>query len=133
MNKRIVKNIVACVLCFLILFGVVYAFVVWRYTTKINVVEPFVVTSDLPREVTLIQGLYNYNINVTNIYQSSFNATLYYWVTSENVTYNITPANGTTITVFSFQTVSIPISIEIMLNECETSGFIEITWAIERV
>jgi hypothetical protein len=132
MDKRL-KILTALTAIAIMTVAVVYAVIVWKYTTEITVQEPFEVKTNLPAEISLYPGTYNYWINVTNHGGEPLNATLYYTVTTTNCTVIISPASGTSYIVNASNTVSIPVSITISVDEYPANGMATIDWWIERV
>jgi N-methylhydantoinase B/oxoprolinase/acetone carboxylase alpha subunit len=131
---KYVKALTALTILTLMSITSVYASViVWRWTTKITVKEPFEITTTLPTEATLYPGNYSYTISVTNHASMDFNATLLWTVTPTNCTVTITPLSGTSYKVPAMSTVTIPVTISITLNTGATNGTAIIEWAIERV
>jgi hypothetical protein len=132
LNPQVKRATLALLLFLLTVSAVIAGYEVWKYTTKITVLEPFEVKTNLPETFTVYPNKYDYWINVTNHGEEEFNATLYYTVTATNCTVNITPSNGTSYKVGSKTTVSIPIAITIVLNS-NAPGNATINWWIERV
>jgi hypothetical protein len=132
MNKNL-KILTVLTATAIITLAIVYAVTVWQYTTKITVLEPFEVKTNLPTDVSLYPGTYYYWINVTNHGGEDLNATLYYTITKVNCIVDITPANGPSYTVHAGETVSIQIMITIFIDEYQANGTATIDWWIERV
>jgi len=132
MNKTIS---VLTVLTALTLMSVasVYAVEVWRWTTKITVMEPFEVVSDLPTETSLYPGDHSYTINVTNHGEETLNATLCYVIKPIDCFVAVTPQNETSYTVNASETISIPVTITISIKEYPANGTAIIDWWIERI
>ena len=129
--NRYVRVLTALTILTLASITSVYASaIVWRWTTKITVKEPFEITTTLPTEATLYPGTYSYIITIINHASQDFNATLYYNTTVTNCTIQITPTNGTSYTVKSMNSITIPITITISL--AGTNGTAIIDWWIER-
>jgi hypothetical protein len=127
------KKLIVAVLSTLLMASVAYAVgIVWERHTEITVIEPFEVTSDLPTSTVLYPNSYSYTINVTNHGGQPLNATLCYSINTVNCTVNITPANGTSYTVQSSQTVKIPVNINITIDNYPANGTATIDWRIER-
>ena len=130
MNKY-VKNLSALTMLALASTAIVFASVIiWRWTTKITVKEPFEITTTLPTEATLYPGTYSYIITIINHASQNFNATLYYNITATNCTIQISPTNGTSYTVKSMNSTTIPVTITITLTG--TNGTAIIDWWIKR-
>jgi len=133
MDKNTKCLITFATIAFIAFAAIAYAFTVWQWTTKITVIEPFEVKTNLPTDVSLTPGTYNnYWINVTNHGGKDFNATLHYTVTVENCVVTITPDDGTSYKVGAGATVSIPITITVIING-NAPGNATISWSIERV
>jgi hypothetical protein len=132
MNKNL-KILTVLTAIAIITLAIVYAVTVWQYTTKITVLEPFEVKTNLPAEDSLYPGNYSYWINVTNHGGEDLNATLHYTITAVNCTVDITPKDGTSYKVDHGQTVSIPITITISIDGYQANGTATIDWWIERV
>jgi hypothetical protein len=113
--------------------AVVYAVIVWKYTTEITVKEPFEVKTNLPAEISLYPGTYDYWITVTNHGGEPLNATLYYTVTTTNCNVTITPANKTSYNIPAGETTTISVSITISVDGYPANGTATIDWWIERV
>jgi uncharacterized membrane protein len=129
-----VKRATLALLAFLLAVSTVMAaYVVWKYTTKITVLEPFEVKTNLPTEASLYPGSYSYWINVTNHGGENLNATLYYTITAVNCTVEVSPPNGTSYKVEAGKTVSIPVTVTISLDGYPVPGSATIDWWIERV
>jgi len=129
-----VKRATLALLAFLLTVSTVMAaYVVWKYTTKITVLEPFEVKTNLPTEASLYPGSYNYWINVTNHGGEDLNATLYYTVAAVNCTVEVSPSNGSSTLVKAGQTVSIPVAVTVSINGYSVPGSATIDWWIERV
>jgi hypothetical protein len=127
------KRLIALATIALIAFAaIVYAVIVWEYTTQITVREPFEVQTDLPESASLYPGTYNRWINITNHGGETLNATLYYTVTTTNCTVEISPAYGTSYKVEALSTVSIPVNITISVDGFSGNGTATISWWIER-
>jgi len=130
---RQVKRATLALLAVLTIISLVYAAaVVWHWTTKITVMEPFEVSTTLPEEVSLYPGNYDYILNITNHGEIPLNATLYYTIAATNCTVEISPINGTSYTVAAAETISIPINIKISLDGYLGNGTATIDWWIER-
>jgi archaellin len=127
------KRLIALATIALIAFtAIVYAVIVWEYTTQITVLEPFSVETNLQPTFEVYPGEpKSYWINVTNNAKEVFNATLHYTVTAENCTVSITPENGASYTVDADATVPIPVEITVTING-DTPGKATIDWWIER-
>ena len=106
----------------------VYAVEVWRWTTIINVMEPFEIITTLPTNATLYPGNYSYIITVINHATQDFNATLYWNVTTTDIT--IAPPSGSSYVVRFMNSTTIPVTIDISLTG--TNGTATINWWIER-
>jgi hypothetical protein len=133
MDKNTKRIITIATVAFIAFAAIAYAIIVWQWTTKITVKEPFEVKTNLPTEASLYPGTYNgYWINVTNHGGEVFKAILHYAITTVNCSVGITPADGTSYTVGAGETVSIPITITIALNSY-APGNLTINWWIERV
>jgi uncharacterized membrane protein len=117
----------------LLVASVVAGYIVWKYTTKITVLEPFEVKTNLPTEISLYPGSYDYLINVTNHGGEDLNATLCYTITTENCDVSVSPSNGTSYKVAAGETVSIPITITVSIDGYSANGTAMINWWIERV
>jgi hypothetical protein len=109
------------------------AITVWQWLTTIKVIEPFEIKTNLPAEASLYPGNYSYWINVTNHGGEDLNATLYYTVEVVNCTVEVLPPSGTSYKVPAGQTVSIPITITVSIDEYPANGTATISWWIERV
>jgi hypothetical protein len=133
MDKNTKRIITIATVAFIAFAAIAYAITVWRWTTKITVIEPFEVKPKLPADVSLYPGTYDgYWIDVTNHATEDFNATLHYTITAVNCTVDITPEDGTSYKVGAGQTVSIPITITVTINGL-APGNATINWWIERV
>ena len=107
--------------------------IVWRWTTKITVKEPFEITTTLPTEIALYPGNYSYTISITNHASKDYNATLKWSITnSTNCSIEISPPDGTSYKVPLMSTITIPVTISITLNTGATNGTAIIDWWIER-
>jgi hypothetical protein len=133
MDKNTKRIITIATVVFIAFAAIAYAITVWRWTTKITVIEPFEVKYILPAEVSLYPGNYSYWINVTNHGGEDLNATLYYTVAAVNCTVEVSPPNGTSYKVAAGQTFSIPITITVSIDEYPANGTATIDWWIERV
>jgi hypothetical protein len=132
MNRQ-VKRATLALLAVLTIISLVYAAaLVWHWTTKITVMEPFEVATTLPTEVSLYPGNYNYTINVTNHGGEPLNATLYYTLQAVNCTVEITPSNSSIFIVEAGQTTSIPVAITVSIDDYYANGTATIDWWIER-
>jgi hypothetical protein len=110
------------------------AITVWQWLTRIKVIEPFEIKTNLPtEEVLLYPGNYSYWINVTNHGGETLNATLYYTITTVNCAVDVSPPNGASYKVEAGKTVSIPVTITVYINEYPANGTATIDWRIERV
>jgi hypothetical protein len=112
--------------------AIVYAVIVWKYTTRITVLEPFEVQTDLPESASLCPGTYNRWINITNQGGENLNATLCYDITTTNCTVEITPSNGSIFLVEAGKTTSIPVAITVSIDGYYANGTATIDWWIER-
>lgn len=133
MNKY-VKNLTALTVIALASTAIVFASVIiWRWTTKITVKEPFEITTTLPTEATLYPGDYRYTISITNHASKDYNATLKWNITnSTNCSVEISPPNGTSYKVPLMSTITIPVTISVTLSTGATNGTAIIDWWIER-
>jgi hypothetical protein len=104
--------------------------IIWKWTTKITVKEPLEIITTLPAEVTLYPGTYNYIITIINHAPQDFTATFYYNAMATNCEIQITPSNGTSYTVKTLNSTTIPINITITLTGA--NGTATIDWWIER-
>jgi hypothetical protein len=133
MDKNTKRIITIATVAFIAFAAIAYAIIVWQWTTKITVLEPFEVITNLPTQASLYPGTYNnYWINVTNHATVDFKAILYYTVTTENCIVTIAPGNWTSYTVGAGATVSIPITITVTINGL-APGNATINWWVERV
>jgi hypothetical protein len=132
--NKYVKNLTALTVIALASTAIVFASVIiWRWTTKITVKEPFEITTTLPTEATLYPGNYSYTISITNHASKDYNATLKWSITnSTNCSVEISPPNGTSYKVPLMSTITIPVTISITLNTGATNGTAIIDWWIER-
>jgi len=132
--KKNVKGIPVwlIVLIMIALIATVSAYVMWQRTTKIIVEEPLEVSTNLPEEVALLPGVYNYAINVTNHGGIAYNATLRYSVETENCSITISPTNGTSLTVPAGETVTFEITITVDIKDSTQGGTATIRWSIDR-
>jgi hypothetical protein len=133
MDKNTKRIITIATVAFIAFAAIAYAIIVWRWTTKITVLEPFEVKYNLPAEVSLYPGSYSYWINVTNHGGEDLNATLYYTITTENCDVSVLPSNGTSTLVKAGETVKIPITITISIDGYQANGTATIDWWVERV
>ena len=124
----------------LVLIGLVatvaYAYTVWHLTTKITVLEPFQIKTNLPETLEAYPNTtYAYTINVTNTGGQDLNATLIYNVTAPaNLTCNVTPPSGTTQKVPAQETVTFNITITpVITGELKLPANITIDWTIKRL
>jgi hypothetical protein len=109
-------------------------YIVWQYTTKITVKEPFEINTNLPpTEISLYPGSYSYWINVTNHGGEDLNATLCYTVSAINCTVQVSPPSGTSYKVEAGKTVSIAVTITVSIDGYQANGTVTINWWIERV
>jgi hypothetical protein len=133
MDKNTKRIITIATVAFIAFAAIAYAITVWKYTTKITVLEPFEVKTNLPAEASLYPGSYSYWINVINHGGEDLNATLYYTVAAVNCTVEVSPPNGTSYKVEAGKTVSIPITITVSIDGYQANGTATIDWWIERV
>jgi len=127
------KKAIFATLLTILLAATAYAFIVWTWQTRITVMEPFKITTNLPESVELYPGNYSYWINVTNYGGETLNATLYYSVVvKQNCDITIEPTNGTSYTVEANETVSIPVTITVSVDGYPKNGTAIIYWWIDR-
>ncbi|MDW8077227.1 MAG: hypothetical protein RMJ14_06340 [Nitrososphaerota archaeon] len=132
MNKTMRKTI-AVFLALLAFALSVYGAIVWTWMTKVTILEPFTVESDLPDELISSPGeiLGPYIIKVTNNGRIDYTATLSYSTTaSPGVKFTITPPSGKSELVKPGGTVSFEIYIEV--HKDSAIGTLNIDWQIER-
>jgi glycopeptide antibiotics resistance protein len=132
MDKNTKRIITIATVAFIAFAAIAYAITVWRWTTKITVLEPFEVKTNLPTEISLYPGSYGYWINVTNHGEENLGFMLYYTITKENCDVSVSPLNGTSYKVAAGGTVSIPIKITVSIDGY-SNGTATINWWIERV
>jgi hypothetical protein len=132
LEKKTIRLIGFATIAFIAFAAIAYAIVVWQWTTRITVLEPFEVQTDLPESASLYAGEYNYWINITNHGGETLNATLYYTVSTTNCNVEISPAYGTSYKVEALSTVSIPVNITISVDGFSGNGTATIDWWIER-
>ena len=133
MDKNTKRIITIATVAFIAFAAIACAITVWKYTTKITVLEPFEVKTNLPAEVSLYPGSYSYWINVTNHGGENLNATLHYTITTVNCDVSVSPSNGTSYKVEAGKTVSISITITVSIDGYQANGTATIDWWIERV
>lgn len=109
-----------------------YAAFLWQKQSELTVKEPFVISSDLPEKAILYAGTYNYKINVTNIGDKQYTATLTYTFTAVNVTATISPPSETSYIIPAGSMKTFAISITVELQDGKTEGKLTITWQITR-
>jgi len=131
--RKNVKLVLACAVLMALMVALVSAYVMWQQTSTFTIQEPFTVSTDLPTTATLYPGTWLYTINVTNHGGILYNATLLYTKSTENVSCDISPANGTSYNVGPGTTVVIPVSITITLDTGTSNGTVTINWSIDRV
>jgi hypothetical protein len=133
MDKNTKRIITIATVAFIAFAAIAYAIIVWRWTTKITVIEPFEVKTNLPTEVSLYPESYSYWINVTNHGGENLGFMLYYTITKENCDVSVSPLNGTLYKVEAGKTVSIPVKITVSIDGYPANGTATIDWWIERV
>jgi len=123
---------IATITAILLISSVYAAYKAWQHTTKITVLEPFQIESNLPEETTLYPGSYSYSVNVTNKADRNYLAIFYYSLETVNCTVTVTPANGTAYGVMASSTTTISVNIDVDLEPLASNGTATIVWWIER-